>query len=89
MSLLAWLRASPRRILVVLGSKEAIHLQVENPDVSKRILTWQAYWSRRPEFTADGAMIEEVGIMDADLVLERLCFHKLGPVTLSRPWLAE
>lgn len=88
MPLLDWLRADAGRILIVLGQQECVRLQIANPDVGKRIMTWQAYWSRRPEFTADNMIIDEVAVMDADLVLERLCFHKVGPITISRPFAA-
>ena len=80
--MLEWLRMEPSRILLVVDDRRAINIRYDHPDIAHRIMPWRTYWSQRPTHTSFGASISEVGIDDADAILQRMCWQPISAMSI-------
>lgn len=75
-----WVRADPQRVLITFSQREMQRLRETYEDIAGRIFDWDTY--RRLHLNVQ-AKIEEVGIDNADLILQRQVRHPLKLLTIS------
>jgi hypothetical protein len=76
---LAWLRESEDRVLLVFNLVIASRLQHLHPDVADRIASFHEFL-RKPDLAR---LYEEVGIDDAEMILQDIIKHPIDLITMT------
>lgn len=77
--MLEWLREDEKRIFLTFSITEADRLKNENPDLTMRIFYWE-YWLKNHQYFRD---MKEVGIDNAEYILQNYLRHPIGRISLS------
>lgn len=78
--MIEWLREDEKRLMITFSHEEENRLKRLYPDLSNRILDWESYRTRYQPATSH---IKEVGIDNADMILQNMSDKIIGKITMN------
>lgn len=77
--LIEWLREDEGRVMITFSHMEENRLKREFPELSTQIVDWESYQNRYRQ----GRKIKEVGIDNADMILQSMIPEQIKIISIS------